>query len=617
MTAKKEHVSFRDGRRLPFGEWLVDTGRMGRDQVLAGLQQQRQSGGRLGEVLVRLRVLSEEDLVIALAEFLRIDRMGPDEDAQIDVELARQIPEITARRFNLIAMQRVGDMVRLAMADPLDFRAKDAVAWRLGCDVEAVIGSTCQIQRAIDKAYHSSDVQEQKLRDLVEVVISTEAAEQAAAEHEDLAGDISETAANKAPVIRFVDLMLSQAIQSRASDIHVEPRERSMEIRMRIDGMLREMIAPPRRMQPAVLARLKILAGMDIAERRLPQDGRIRVKAPGRDIDLRVSAIPTIYGQKIVTRILDRHAINHDLDQLGFEPSYLKILKEQLTRPHGILMVTGPTGSGKSTTLYSALNYLRDSRLNITTVEDPVEYRLDGINQIQVKPEIGLTFAACLRSILRQDPDIILIGEIRDRETMEIAIQASLTGHLVLSTFHTNDAAGALSRLSYMGLERFLLASTLNLLIAQRLVRRNCPHCRKPELLTTEMLRRLGLDPARHTRAVYHRGTCCKACENTGYVGRLPIFEFLPLDAQLREMVTEACSEAQLRSAARRKGFDGLLQSGAQRVLAGLTTPEEILRVTCIEELTEQREGQTCTCDEIRVSTCSGPMGHRFGAHAE
>ncbi|MBE0538043.1 MAG: type II/IV secretion system protein [Phycisphaerae bacterium] len=584
MGAKETSAVPTDGRRLLFGEWLVHTKRTGRDQVLAALQQQHQSGRRLGEVLVRLRAFNEEYLTTALAEFHGIDRIRLDADSTVDSELARQIPETIAKRFNIVAVQRANSTVTLAMADPLDFRAKDTVAARLGCTVKPVISSTREIQRAIEKIYHGSDVQERRLRDLVEVVISTEPAQVPAAEHEDLASDISEVAANTAPVVRFVDLMLSQAIQSRASDIHVEPREGKMDIRMRVDGMLRQMIAPPRRMQPAVLARLKILAGMDIAERRLPQDGRIRVKAPGRDIDLRVSAIPTIYGEKIVTRILDCHAVNHNLDQLGFEPAYLEIFKKNLTQPHGILIVTGPTGSGKSTTLYSALNYLRDPRLNITSVEDPVEYRLDGINQIQIKPEIGLTFAACLRSILRQDPDIVLIGEIRDRETMEIAIQASLTGHLVLSTFHTNDAAGALSRLSYMGLERYLLASTLNLVVAQRLVRGNCPYCRKSEPLTAEALRHLGLDPTRHANAVYHHGTGCKACENTGYTGRLPIFEFLPLDSQLREMVIEKGSESQLRCAARRKGFGGLLQSGAQRVLDGLTTPEEILRVTFSEE---------------------------------
>ncbi|MBE0535337.1 MAG: Flp pilus assembly complex ATPase component TadA [Phycisphaerae bacterium] len=571
--------------RLRFGEWLVEAKRASRDQVVAALQQQKQTGGRVGEALVRLRSLTEDDLVTTLGEFLRVDRVSLQGDSGIDYELARQIPETLAKRFNIVPIDRTNGTLTLAMADPLDFQAKDTIASRFGCSVRPVISSTREIQQAIEKIYHGSDVQEKRLRDLVEVVVSTDFAEGAVVqEDEDLASDISEVAANKAPVVRFVDLMLSQAIQSRASDIHVEPQERKMQIRMRVDGMLREMIPPPRRMQPAVVARLKILAGMDIAERRLPQDGRIRVKAPDRDIDLRVSAIPTIYGEKIVTRILDRHAVNHNLDKLGFEPHLLEILKSNLSQPHGIMIVTGPTGSGKSTTLYSALNYLRDPRLNITTVEDPVEYRLDGINQIQTKPEIGLTFAACLRSILRQDPDIVLIGEIRDRETMEIAIQASLTGHLVLSTFHTNDAPSALSRLAYMGLERYLLASTLNLVVAQRLVRRSCPYCRVSEPLTPEVMRHLGLNPKEHPGATYQRGAGCTSCENTGYAGRLPIFEFLPLDTQLRQMVIEEASEAQLRTAARAKGFGGLLHSGALRVLDGHTTPEEILRVTYIEE---------------------------------
>jgi len=358
-----------------------------------------------------------------------------------------------------------------------------------------------------------------------------------------------------------------------------------MSIRMRIDGILRDMVPPARNMQPAVVARIKILSEMDIAERRLPQDGRFKVKTSGRDIDVRVSVIPTIYGEKVVMRILDASAVNHDLNQLGFEPELLEELKGVLSQPHGIIVVTGPTGSGKSTTLYSALNYLKDPTKNITTVEDPVEYRLAGINQIQIKPEIDLSFAKCLRAILRQDPDIILIGEIRDKETVEIAIKASLTGHLVLSTFHTNDAPSAISRFIYMGIEPYLLASTLNLIVAQRLVRKICDRCKEPTSLNKQVLKSLKLEGAAAKEATFYHGRGCNACGGAGYLGRLPIFEFLVMDNEIRQKVTAGADESQLRATSRQKGYGGLLESGVNKMLQGLTTAEEVLSVTFTEDI--------------------------------
>ncbi|MBP7051167.1 MAG: type II/IV secretion system protein [Phycisphaerae bacterium] len=337
-------------------------------------------------------------------------------------------------------------------------------------------------------------------------------------------------------------------------------------------------------MHAAVIARIKILAQMNIAERRLPQDGRLRIRTSGREIDVRVSTIPTIYGEKVVMRILDTAAVSHDLNRLGIEPDAMIELKSMLSRPHGIIIVTGPTGSGKSTTLYAALNYLKNPAVNITTVEDPVEYRLAGINQIQVKPEIGLDFALSLRAILRQDPNIILIGEIRDKETVEIAIKASLTGHLVLSTFHTNDAPSAISRLAYMGIERYLLASTLNLIVAQRLVRKICENCKEPARPSDEILGRLKLDPVKNADARFHRGKGCPICGNTGYHGRLPIFEFLVVDEDIGERIIAGQSEAQIKEAVRAKGYGNLLDSGVQAVLRGLTTPEEVIRVASMGE---------------------------------
>ena len=394
---------------------------------------------------------------------------------------------------------------------------------------------------------------------------------------------MNKEAAGKAPVIRFVDLLLSQAVKSRASDIHIEPQDKSMDIRMRVDGILTETVPPPRKMQAAVLARVKILSQMNIAERRLPQDGRFKIKAPGRDIDVRVSSIPVIYGEKIVMRILDSTAVDHNIDRLGFGPDMLGQFKDVLSRPHGIVIVTGPTGSGKSTTLYSALNYLKAPTKNITTVEDPVEYRLGGINQIQIKPEISLDFALCLRAILRQDPDIVLIGEIRDKETMEIAMKASLTGHLVLSTFHTNDAPSAISRLRYMGLEPYLLSSTINLIVAQRLVRRICLNCKTSYKADSELIGRLGLDTKNFDNPVLYHGTGCHLCGNTGYLGRLPIFEFLMMDNDIRRKIVDGGTEADIRAMSREKGQGSLFDSGVNRMIDGLTTAEEVLRVTFAE----------------------------------
>jgi type IV pilus assembly protein PilB len=381
-------------------------------------------------------------------------------------------------------------------------------------------------------------------------------------------------------VIRFVDLLLGQAVKRKASDVHLEPQEKSMIIRMRIDGILRETVPPPRKMQAAVITRVKLLSAMNIAERRLPQDGRFKIRAPGRDIDVRVSALPTIYGEKVVMRILDKKAVSHDLDLLGFGSEFLQEFKRVVRQPYGIVVVTGPTGSGKTTTLYSALNYLKDPTKNINTVEDPVEYRLAGINQVQIRPDIDLGFSSCLRTILRQDPDIILIGEIRDRDTVEIAIQASLTGHLVLSTFHTNDAAGAISRLVFMGIEPFLLVSSLSLVVAQRLVRKICDNCKEPVTLIKEQLQQLHIDPEQTEQCTFYHGQGCKACDGTGYLGRLPIFELLMMDDAMRQLIASGASESEVRALGQQAGGGNLLQSGVEKIMQGTTTAEEVLEAT-------------------------------------
>jgi len=564
---------------LLFGEHLVSKGLLSHRELVEALNEQREHGGRLGEVLLRLKMLSDKDVTPALAEHLSMEYIRFDDVAKIDMNIGRMLPENIAKRFCFVAIGEIDGKVIVAMADPLNVIAIDTITLKIRRQIKVVLSSPQEIRKAIEIIYHGVDVEEQDLRDLVQLEAGDGSLE---AEVEE---DVSEAAATKAPVIRFVDLLLSQAVKSRASDIHIEPQEHSMSIRMRIDGILRDMVPPARNMQPAVVARIKILSEMDIAERRLPQDGRFKVKTSGRDIDVRVSVIPTIYGEKVVMRILDASAVNHDLNHLGFEPELLEELKGMLSQPHGIIVVTGPTGSGKSTTLYSALNYLKDPTKNITTVEDPVEYRLAGINQIQIKPEIALTFAKCLRAILRQDPDIILIGEIRDKETVEIAIKASLTGHLVLSTFHTNDAPSAISRFIYMGIEPYLLASTLNLIVAQRLVRKICDRCKEPASLNKQVLKSLKLEGAAAKEATFYHGRGCTACGGTGYLGRLPIFEFLVIDNEIRQKVTAGADESQLRATSRQKGYGGLLESGVNKALQGLTTAEEVLRVAYTENI--------------------------------
>jgi type IV pilus assembly protein PilB len=567
-----------------FGDWLVDKGLVTHRKLCEALNDQRQNGGRLGEVLIKLKMLSAEEITKSLGEYLAIDYVNLDDLTKIDVSIARHIPENIAKRFCLIATGEVDDKIIVTMGDPLNVIAIDTVSLKLKRQIKVGISSVSNIKRAIESIYHGSDIEEQSLRDLVELEISTE--ENTLEKDDDAATDISkEVDASDAPVIRFVDLLLSQSVKTKASDIHIEPQEKSMIIRSRVDGVLREMVPPARKMQAAVVTRIKILSEMDIAERRLPQDGRFKIKAPGRDIDVRVSTIPTIYGEKVVMRILDKTAVNHNIDALGLEPNLLIQLKEILQQPHGIIIVTGPTGSGKSTTLYSILNHLRDPKKNITTVEDPVEYRLKGINQIQVKSGIELTFARCLRAILRQDPDIVLIGEIRDKETMEMAMKASLTGHLVLSTFHTNDAPSAINRLIYMGLEAYLLASTLNLVVAQRLVRKICQRCKEPFNLDKDTLRRLKITPAQAKESTFYHGKGCKSCEGSGYSGRLPIFEFLVFDNDIREKVVHGATESEIRVAARAKGYGGLLESGVIKLLEGMTTAEEVLSVTFSEDV--------------------------------
>ncbi|HBG28248.1 MAG: hypothetical protein A2Y10_09725 [Planctomycetes bacterium GWF2_41_51] len=570
--------------RLPFGELLVSRQLLSRRKLLEVLSEQNRLGGRLGEILIRQNILNEIQVTHLLAEHLNLPIIHF-EGFTIDMEVARMLPENFARRFGLVAIRKEEGKIIIAMMDPLNVIALDTVRTKIARPIEIAISSPKEISQAIELIYHGSDLEEKRIRDLVDAEIEPEDIENESFEKSTEADINSEKEATNPPVIRFVNLLLSQAVKSRASDIHIEPREKSMSIRMRIDGLLHDMVTPPARIRCAVIVRIKILSKMDIAEHRLPQDGRFKIKSSNRDIDVRVSAIPTIHGEKIVMRILDSSAVDHNIDRLGFEPNNLVLFKNILSQPYGIIVVTGPTGSGKSTTLYSVLNYLRNPRKNITTVEDPVEYRLDGINQIQVKPEINLDFALTLRAILRQDPDIILVGEIRDKETVEISIKASLTGHLVLSTFHTNDAPSAISRFVYMGIKPYLLASTLNLVIAQRLVRKICDRCKEPTKLKLEETKRLKINDDEAESSIFYQGKGCNVCRGTGYLGRLPIFEFLPVDSEMRQKLTDGAGESQLRKIARQKGFGGLLESGVTKMKQGLTTANEVMSATFAEDV--------------------------------
>lgn len=498
-------------------------------------------------------------------------------EVTIDASAARSISAKLASHYHVMPLRRAPGGITIAVSDPLDLRAAEDIETNLGMRVERVLACRADIETALQHYYGvGADTVERILAQSPEREVDIPVEESL---------DIEQQAAD-ASVVRLVNQLLKDAIKDRATDIHFEAHRAGVVVRRRIDGVLYDtrVASRMRTLYPSIVSRIKLMAGLNIVERRLPQDGRARVAIERKNYDLRVSIVPAMHGEDIVIRILPSTML-FDLGELGFSGDHLSMLGKMIESPHGILFVTGPTGSGKSTTLYSALNYLRDPRKNITTVEDPVEYRLRGINQIQVKPEIDLDFASCLRAILRQDPDIIFIGEIRDKETVEIAIKASLTGHLVLSTFHTNDAPSAISRLAYMGIERYLLASTLNLVMAQRLVRRVCERCKQETELTEDLLRRLRISAEQAAGATFYKGAGCAYCNGVGYLGRAPVFEFMPLDHELREMVVEGASEAQVRKAMREKGYTGLLESGVSRLMGGVTSAEEVLAVTFTEDV--------------------------------
>jgi len=554
------------------GQLLVERGLLPEEDLQKALALQRERKGRLGKILLDLGYVSQQDLQSVLSEQLGIPRVDPAELQEVPMEAAT-LPSGFLRQA-LLYPYRVDDgIVFIAMADPLDSDNIRAIEQLMGRKVEVRLASEAAILKALD-VWLGAEQPEEGL----EASDSDEPPQVAEAEAADI--DQLRDLASEAPVIRWVNQLIARALERRSSDIHFEPFERQFRVRYRIDGVLYEVPAPPREMQAAITSRIKLMAKLNIAEQRLPQDGRIPLRVLGREIDLRVSTLPTLYGESVVMRLLDRSASDrYSLATLGFPESLLRKMEHYLSLPHGLFLVTGPTGSGKSTTLYGSLRRLNTMDKKVITVEDPVEYQLPGVNQIHVNPQIGLTFAAGLRHIVRQDPDIIMIGEIRDLETAEIAMRAALTGHLVFSTLHTNDAPSAVTRLTDMGVEHYLVSSSLVSVLAQRLVRVLCPDCRKPYAADGDQLRKEGWEGASGPLTLF-RAEGCAHCAHTGFVGRVGIFEFMELDEGIRREIVARADASTLRATARERGMRSLKEDGWLKIASGQTTVEEVLRVT-------------------------------------
>ena len=556
------------------GKILVDRKIITQEELQEAVLAQKGSTLRLGQFLLKKGMASEEDILSCLAEqydmtFLpRLDFSDPD-------GLFATMPVHFMRRNRMVPFKKKGGTILVGIVDVLNIQPLDDLKMIFPqYDFEAVLTTEDEIQNVINA--HFNVLKDESTNDVIEDLEESD--------FEILTSSISETEdimdmANEAPIIRLVNTFIKQAVTDRASDIHVEPYEKELVVRFRIDGILYNMYTPPKKYQGAIISRIKIMANLNIAENRLPQDGRIQLKIAGKDIDIRVSTFPTYYGERIVLRILNKSDMSFELDAIGFDGETLEQFNNLIKKTYGIVLVTGPTGSGKSTTLYSVLQKLKHEDVNILTVEDPIEYQISGIGQMQVKPGINLTFASGLRSILRQDPDIVMVGEIRDLETAEIAVQAALTGHRVFSTLHTNDAASGITRLIDMGIEPFLITSSVNAYLAQRLGRKICPACRETYKPSPKMLAELGIKPSRLHGGKLYRGKGCPECLNTGYSGRLGIFELLPLTAGVRKMIMEHGEAPLIKEFAIKEGMKTLLQDGLNKAIEGITTVEEVLRV--------------------------------------
>ena len=560
---------------------LVEDGLLSAGQVEELLEQQKKEGARLVKLIVDKAYVSEQDLAVCMGRVLNVPPVNLAR-LNIPVEIADLLPRETEYNHKVVPVALLENKLFLAMADPLNVLALDDVKRITKFEIAPMIASEKAITdklAAIDTAKGGSSM-EDIIQDAAKQEAEGDTLEAVKEAIEEVNLDKLAASSEEAPVIKLANLIIVQAIKDRASDIHLEPFEKSMRLRYRVDGELLDATPPPKQMQLALASRFKIMSSLDIAERRLPQDGRMRVKVSGKDYDLRVSVLPTVHGEKIVLRVLDKSNLSASLDKLGLDPDTFKQFKFAIDAPHGLILVTGPTGSGKTTTLYSALNELNSPQWNIVTVEDPVEFQIPGINQVPTKKEIGLTFASALRSILRQDPDIIMIGEIRDTETAEIAIEAALTGHQVLSTMHCNDAPGAIARLDDMGIAPFLISSSVILSCAQRLLRRICSHCKESVTYPAKMFEDLGIDPATFQGVQLYRGRGCERCKNSGYAGRMAIIEAMTISDQIRKLIIARASTREMAKVAIKEGMRTLRMAGLDRARDGFSTLEQILLIT-------------------------------------
>jgi type IV pilus assembly protein PilB len=556
------------------GELLVREKLISLQQLRQAQDEQKRTGQNLGATLAKLGYISDGEITNFLSAQYRVPAVNL-EEYEIDQEVLKLVSRDVCDKHKIIPVSRAGASLIMAMADPTNLHAIDDIKFLTGFNVEPVVASESAIQAAVEQYYQSGPSYDEVMAGFDEEEIAF------GADDEELNLLELEKASEDAPVVRLVNMILLNAIKKGASDIHVEPYEKKLRIRYRIDGVLIDEMAPPLKLKNAISSRLKIMSQLDIAERRLPQDGRIKLKlGKGREMDFRVSVLPTIWGEKIVLRLLDKSNLQLDMTKLGFDPQPLGDFQWAIHQPWGMVLVTGPTGSGKTTTLYSALSELNKSAHNISTAEDPVEYNLHGINQVQMHDEIGLNFAMSLRAFLRQDPDIIMVGEIRDFETAEIAVKAALTGHLVLSTLHTNDAPATISRMLNMGVEPFLITASVNLVLAQRLARKNCADCRQEIKLDPQTLSEIGFTDEQIVGAKLLKGVGCRTCNGTGYKGRVALYEVMKFNDSLKEMVLQGASTAELKAAAIKGGMCTLRASGILKVLDGMTSTEEILRVT-------------------------------------
>lgn len=570
-------------RKKEVEELLIENGLITERQLSRAQDQATKLGEPVTKILIGMGFVTDKDVTEMMGIQLNVDFVDLD-NINLDPDTVKLIPDNLAKRYNVIPIELVDNMrIRLAMADPSDILAIDDIRLVTGYDIDPVIATESSLKKVIGTQFGSTDLAE--VEDVTKEISAADFGDMEVDDNaeEEVSLDEMKQLVDEAPIVRVVNLIISQAINDKTSDIHIEPDAKSVRVRYRVDGVLHEVMQPPKHIQAPMVSRIKIMSSLDIAERRIPQDGKIHLKHEGREYDLRVSTLPCVHGEKVVMRILDRGSVMIGLGKLGFYPEIQAQLETMVDKPYGMVLVTGPTGSGKSTTLYSILNRLNTVGVNIMTVEDPVEYQIAGINQVQQNNKAGLTFAAALRSFLRQDPDIIMVGEIRDGETAGIAVESALTGHLVLSTLHTNDSPGAITRLTEMGIEPFLCSSSIICVLAQRLARTICSNCKEAYIPPTESIRKFGLAAYTDSEITFYKGRGCDTCKMSGYKGRTGIHELLVMSDRLRSLVLQRASTAELRQCAIEEGMKTMPDDGLRKVLDGITTIEECLRVVFIE----------------------------------